>query len=474
MRTKLIRPLLFCLLSLTVFSGCQKSSDNPNADKNAIAAKTSDLDGAAIIPENACTDDLKKLAIAYIDNEKHIISLRESIKNKKEDSNLTNQYKERSEKQVENCKSIEERFKKESIVACLKKAGSKTKENTIFANDYANTCKAVGLRSKNATKKDNQYTIANQIATLQFSDAAKDLIQPSNKSEITFITNKEIKFGKENFMRAIQEGTPTCYMLSYASSNLPEDLTFKYVADGDDSNPPTKLDFEFNGTRTLIAIEADSIYSMLCLNLKLTGEKNKKAALEKIFGSQIKVIEKTIATTTEDGAKKLAADKLNQEVVPTPSAAAVVPGSTPNPQDDPNAKLASATNGTAMPAKNQLSETLASAATQVKDVADHSMEKASTEVSKTLDHAEAVGTALIEKTKVAAKEVAQQAIVDAKNEAVEGIKDLIKAPFIAVGKVLVGTAQAVIHPVDTYHKISDWFSSTFSSDEKPKQSEKKN
>lgn len=455
-----------------MFSSCQKSSDKPNADKNSLLDKTG-VDGQAIIPDNVCSDHFKKLALAYSDNEKHIITLRESIKNRKDDSSLNNQYKNRTEQQVENCKAIEDRFKKESITGCLKKAGTKNKSNTIFANDFTNLCKAVGLRAKIATKKENQYTLLNahSIASLKFSESAKELIQPANKSDMTFIVNKEIKFGKENFMRSAQAGIPTCYMTSYPGTTLPDDLTFKYVADDNDSKQSTELGFEFSGTRSLIAIEADSMYSMLCLNLKLSLEKDKKSVLEKIFGDQIQVIERNMEPKKENEAPStdIATNKLNSEVAPM----TITPVSEINPNSKPakengQAPLIPATLNT------QLAQGLTTVGTEVNRVADHVVDKVSNEASKTLEHAEAVGTALVEKTKIAAKEVAQQAIIDAKKQAVEGIKDLIKAPFIAVGSALVETGKAILHPINTYHKVSAWLNSTFSSDdEKPKQAEVK-
>jgi len=498
MEIKLARTLLLTILSLSVLSGCQKGG---SADQSQATATKENSDASnplkRLVPDKVCSDQVMQFVSKYDDNQKQISKLFEQFKKKKITTEDGADYKQRATTQVENCRQIDAQFEKEKIDGCLKSGDTKTKENSIYRSEIQKTCAAVGLWSKKITHKDNAYTQQqNTIADLKFSDEAAKLIT-SSKDERYFVAEGKVNGGFNNFKTLVQAGTPACFVTNPSQKNS-SDLILKYVTDSNDTSSKTDLGFDFNGPRTTIVLQDEnSVYSLLCLNVKLANEKNKQEVLQKIFGSSIQLIEKT--STDSKNPAIASADKLNHDVAPAdPSAQPVAAGT--SAQDKANtttAQINSAANAIDSAAKNlasnktvqagmdALNSGLEKVSTQVNATVDHATEKISAETTKNIEKLEASGSALIEKTKQAAIETGKEVVKEAGNQ----VRETLKAPFVAVGEKIDAAAKWAVKKKDevasstivkkvikpyfemaTYipRKVGGWIKDMFTSDDDSK------
>lgn len=451
MKTKLLPLLILSTLSLSLFSSCQKGgSSNP-------AATTPDAKTAAddtVIPTTVCSDSLKKLITEFSDNQKQISSLFDQIKDKKTSSTLNDEYRLKGEKQVENCRLIEEKFDREKITGCLKSDTSKTKENSIYKSTFTANCKSIGLWAKKISQKDNHYTQTEtlpQLSDFTFKQNAADLINSAGKSDFSFIVNGAVKTGKDNFRQAVQDGLVTCFMTTQITKSS-DDLKYKYVTDTNDSTPPTDIGFEFNGNRSVIVLQDSNsaIHSMLCLNLKLSTEKDKKSVLQKVFGASIQISEKepTKKVTTEIVNSDTAKAVLNQDVAPAPTTegVAATPAVT---AANPSGNNAKPTDQTAL--QKQMADSATMLSNQVKDVADHTIDKLNETGSKKLEEVRNTGNELIENFKAAGIVVMKESVKELKaatkevlKEETDAIAKKIASPFIAAKDMAIDAKNTVV------------------------------
>lgn len=443
---------------------CQKGSNNQPAIEPTKSQQQAVDENA--IPEKVCSDDLKKLLTQFSDNQKQIANIFEQIKEKKGVSSLNNEYKERGEKQVENCRKIDDRFTQEKITGCLRSENSKTKENSIFKSTYLNNCKSIALWAKNFTQKEASGS------ELKFDSSAIELIRTAGQSNFSFISEGSIKSGADEFEKIVRAGKQAC-MITSQNQPLPESSVFEYVTDSSDSN--TEIGFEFNGTRTVIVFKDSShtLHSLLCLNTKLSTEKDKKAALQKIFGSKIQIQEKEPAkkVVTEIVASE-ATDLLNKDVAATPGPSDVGAAATKD-NSSSSAAAAAVTAGAKAAGSllekvnvnesvekigNKVKEVTDHGVEKVKEVADHGVEKVEQATTKVIKEAKDAGVAIITQAQESASIVAKKAIKDAQDAIIE----TATKPFVVVKDAILYFPK----------KIYNFFSSLFTSD-KDKEKEKK-
>jgi hypothetical protein len=426
--------LFIILFSATLMTGCQKGSDNKDQPLTDPVSNTE-----AKIPEAVCSNELKKLTSSLIQNQKKLAGIFKQIESEGKASALNSEYRSGSEKQLELCEKIDEKFNQEKISGCLKSQNLKTKENSLYKDSFANTCKSIGLWTKQITKKENQFTKGDSVKSigLNFSDKAMDLLKPQSSNAITYISNGQISSGKESFKTMVQSGQAVCMMTTVSETS--DESKFKYLSDAADPSPVTDIGFEFNGSRSLITLQDENgtMQAMLCLNLKLGSAKKKKANLEKIFGSEITISEandsKKLETITSN--KDLSVDVKPAEAVKAVEAAAAnaLTVAPPIPVEVTAANVAktvlpevnSTVTNTIGTTKTAVAETIETFNKQAKDLVDH-----------TVDKIDAAGTKKIQEIQTAAivtsKAVVKNAIADAK----VAVNDTINEQMAPVKKVI--------------------------------------
>ena len=452
MKTKLLPSTLILLtFSFSVFSSCQKNS---GADNTIAAANNKQKETAMTaeqIPTNFCTDDIKKLAKQFVDTQKLTAKLSDKLKQNPKSSDLNAQLQEKSETLVEYCRLIEDKFNQEKIDSCL--YNEKNLKNIMSKKNYTQVCTNIRAWAKFSSDKDSKKPDAVII-----SEDAKVLFSDKTKNEIYFIADQEIQSGQNNLQQKVASGSKAC-LITTNISELADDGKFEYFADMNDPDSNQKLGFDFNGYRSVIALKDSNhvMHSMLCLNLKISAENNKIAALQKIFGTKITLIEKTspkenIKSRSAEAELANAQATLNKEIVPEPTETTKMPDESAAAKQTAKAASAASNEKTITEVKVALNEVLEKTGTEVNKITDHAIGKLKAEALDTIDKSiDKAGESITKAIIKGSKKVWKELIVDP-------IIEPIKRPFIATGEYLSETYQAAKEKtVAAYEAVKSWF-----------------
>ncbi|MFZ3230605.1 MAG: hypothetical protein WA160_10410 [Pseudobdellovibrio sp.] len=421
MKTKIALPLSILALSLILLNSCQKAP----ADKNMLVAsdKSAEADISLKMPDTVCSEEIKKI-VASINSTQIQMSQTPSA--------------DQADQQVDKYRQINDQFIKENITACLKSPNPKSKENSYYKSVFATYSKSLNLWAKKINEPNRSKDAEKEI-TFSFNKDAAQLIQPNTTNDLTFISNGEIKTGKDLFMHDTKSGAVTC-LITTQNANMLDNLNLKFIMTTADSNPATDIGFEFNGSRSMIVMQDSnkSLHSMLCLNLKLSSEKSKMVILAKIFGAGIRINEKENAkkTNSSETPSEISA-LLNKDVAPTAIPSETVPptatGDTKN-NDTKTEALTTPAGPTAI-----IDHTLDKGSAVTKEIITETKIAA----SQVIKEGQIAMAETIEKAGDKAGEIGSKIANNAINSAQKAIIKTIKSPFVAVGNYIANTATTV-------------------------------
>lgn len=448
--------ILSLILPCTLFVSCQKGSDDKPAAKSSVL-----LDVEKQVPTSVCSNQMLQLHNLFRDTKDNAKKVYASLQTDVANSALQLTYKELNLKQAKNCKALSNQFTSDKTTACLMSENQKTIDNSIYQSTVESSCKDVvdwvkKMKLPDGATNDDHRELA---MVFTFNKSSQSLLQRGEAVEFTYLANRTIKKGRDQFRQDILEGNTACSFQIAAATSLKE-IQFTAISEMPDSQ--VDLDFEFQGSLFSMALEDTQkmILGMTCFNMTISADANKKELLQKAFGNLVEISNKFVKSeqTAENDKTDI---KLNKDVAPK------VPDSNINLNDknkelimanDEKQKIAAvAIDDMITKAKLVIHDVVADSMNEVKSTAAEvsaasivNIQNAALEVSnKSIDHAAEVATqvskVVIQDAKAAANEVVTQSVATAKTAVV----DTIKEPFLYVGDKTVAVKNAIVKSTKT-------------------------
>ncbi len=462
-RNLLRKSLLGLFLAAAAMTSCQKAADSKKSEPAPI------IDTDKKINDVMCSDEILKLSADFQVSQTQTTDIFEQLSIKAGDAGLQQRYKKSGQKQVDLCNALNAQLAKENVSSCLKSADINLNDNLITTAKIDSDCKTTTDFYNRILRQygGENLSAKSKRLLLQFSDAAKVLIQSKGVSEFKYLANGEIKSGRELLKQDLLDKKITCLFTATAKSS-PNESTFRVLSEMSEST--FENDQATAGSHFALALEDSShlMLSLSCMNATFNLAKDGKENLQKILGTLIKIEDKI-----DTSADLKDSTHLNNDV-------AAKPQPKQNPEDgkstaaEAQKKAAGMVDDVVSKAKATIHEVVKDTLVEIKTTTDQTRSETIVEVKKAtqeltseaLEHAALVAQKLseetiknataaaeklsdhiIEKSAAAAQVIADKAIEKASAAAITVSKEVLAESEKTADRVVKNSVKTAVNAV---------------------------